>query len=88
MKILTCPMNGPRNIDEFQSLGPVREGPAPDALTDAEWARHLFRADNRRGVVTEWWRHVPSNVFFLAERDIVTNEILRTFKPGRRGDAA
>ncbi|TIU77259.1 MAG: sarcosine oxidase subunit delta, partial [Mesorhizobium sp.] len=22
MKLLTCPMNGPRNIDEFQSFGP------------------------------------------------------------------
>lgn len=88
MKILTCPMNGPRNIDEFQSLGPVREDPAPDALSDAEWAHHLFRAENRRGVVTEWWRHVPSNFYFLAERDIVTNEILRTYEAGGRGGVA
>ncbi|TIT97900.1 MAG: sarcosine oxidase subunit delta, partial [Mesorhizobium sp.] len=24
MKLLDCPMNGPRNIDEFQSFGPLR----------------------------------------------------------------
>lgn len=84
MKILTCPMNGPRNIDEFQSFGPVRMAPDPDAASDAEWARHLFHAENRPGVVLEWWRHVPSNYFFLAERDIVTNVILRTFDPVER----
>ncbi|GAB1362664.1 sarcosine oxidase subunit delta [Rhodobacter sp.] len=84
MKILTCPMNGPRNIDEFQSFGPVRDDPAPDSLSDAEWSRHLFRVENRRGTVLEWWRHVPSNYFFLAERDIVTDRILRSFDPSER----
>jgi sarcosine oxidase subunit delta len=81
MKILTCPMNGPRNIDEFQSFGPVRAAPDPEATTDAGWALQLFRAENRRGVVVEWWRHVPSNFFFLAERDLVSNKIVRTFEP-------
>ncbi len=88
MKILTCPMNGPRNIDEFQSFGPVREALDPDAVSDAEWSRHLFRAENRRGRVIEWWRHVPSNYFFLAERDIVTNEVIRTFDPSEREKGA
>jgi sarcosine oxidase subunit delta len=81
MKILICPVNGPRNIDEFQCLGPVRETPDPEATDDRGWARQLFRAENRRGVVTEWWRHVPSNVFFLAERNIVSDVVLRTFLP-------
>ena len=80
MKILTCPMNGPRNIDEFQSFGPVRTFPDPEATPDSVWARHLFRAENRKGVVIEVWRHVPSNFFFLAERDLVSNEIVRTFE--------
>ena len=82
MKILTCPMNGPRNIDEFQSFGPMRETPDPEVASDADWARYLFQAENQPGVVVEWWRHVPSNYFFLAERDIVTNRVLRTFDPG------
>lgn len=85
MKLLTCPMNGVRNIDEFQSFGPVREPMEPDGVSDAEWARHLFRAQNRRGVVLEWWRHVPSNYFFLAERDIVTDQVLRTFPASEFG---
>ncbi|MER8433156.1 sarcosine oxidase subunit delta [Mesorhizobium caraganae] len=84
MKIMTCPMNGPRNIDEFQSFGPVRDELDPELTADADWSRHLFRAENRRGVVVEWWRHVPSNYFFLAERDLVSNEIIRTFDASQR----
>jgi sarcosine oxidase subunit delta len=84
MKMLTCPMNGPRNIDEFQSFGPVREALDPELTDDATWSRHLFAAENRKGIVVEWWRHVPSNLFFLAERDLVTNEVIRTYlAPGR-----
>jgi sarcosine oxidase subunit delta len=84
MKQLLCPLNGLRNIDEFQYLGPVREVLAPDAASDAEWARHLFRAENRPGVMLEWWRHRPSNYVFLAERHIVTNTVQRTFDPSER----
>lgn len=87
MKTLTCPMNGPRNIDEFQCFGPVRDKLDPDTASDADWSRHLFRAENRRGMVVEWWRHVPSNLFFLAERDIVSNTIIRTYLPPA-GDGA
>ncbi len=86
MKLLTCPVNGPRNIDEFQCLGPVRRMPDPATASDAEWARQLFAAENRRGAITEWWRHVPSNTVFLAERHIVSDAVLRTFLPA--GDPA
>lgn len=82
MKLLRCPVNGPRNIDEFQSLGPVRQEIDAGTAGDADWARGLFRADNRRGIVAEWWRHVPSNVVFLAERDVTTDRVLRTYLPG------
>ena len=88
MKLLACPLNGPRNIEEFQYLGPVRESPDPDALTDGQWARHLFRAENRPGIMLEWWRHTPSNTVFLAERHTVTNDILRTFDPAADPSAA
>ncbi|MFN3642519.1 MAG: sarcosine oxidase subunit delta [Gemmobacter sp.] len=80
MKLLHCPLNGPRNIDEFQSFGPVR--PDPGDVDDAAWAAHLFHAENRLGTITEWWRHIPSNTVFLAERDIVTDIVLRTWLPG------
>ncbi len=84
MKLLTCPMNGPRNIEEFQYLGPLRAEADPQALSDREWARHLFRAENRPGLMLEWWRHTPSNTVFLAERDTMTNAVTRTFEPSER----
>jgi sarcosine oxidase subunit delta len=85
MKILTCPMNGPRNIDEFQYMGPLRAAADPAAMDDKAWARHVFRAESRRGVITEWWRHSPSNYVFLAERDIVSNTVVRTYDPSDAG---
>ncbi|MBM3584358.1 MAG: sarcosine oxidase subunit delta [Alphaproteobacteria bacterium] len=81
MKLLTCPMNGPRNIDEFQYLGPVRDDADPDTASDAAWARHVFRAANPPGRLLEWWRHVPTNFVFVAERDTVSNDVIRTFDP-------
>ena len=81
MKLLTCPLNGARNIEEFQYLGPLRRSPVLEAVSDVEWATYLFRAENRPGVTIEWWRHTASNYVFLAERNIVTNQIIRTFDP-------
>ena len=81
MKILTCPMNGTRNINEFQNFGPLRNNLDPEVVSDQEWSRHLFRANNACGILQEWWRHEPSNYFFVAERNIVTNEVIRTFDP-------
>ncbi|QYK42197.1 MAG: sarcosine oxidase subunit delta [Paracoccaceae bacterium] len=83
MKLLTCPLNGPRNIDEFQYLGPLRPDLAEGAA-DADWAAHLFRAENRPGPMVEWWRHTPSNTVFLAERHTLTDTILRTWLPGAK----
>ncbi len=81
MKLLDCPLNGSRNIDEFQYLGPLRPPPGDG---DAAWTAHLFLSENRPDVVCEWWRHTPSNTVFLAERHIVTDTVLRTFLPGAR----
>ena len=52
MKILNCPLNGPRNISEFACLGEVKPIPAPAAGV-SEWADFAFtesqsgRADSR-----------------------------------------
>ena len=37
MKILNCPLNGPRNISEFVWGGEVREMPNPADLADRDW---------------------------------------------------
>jgi sarcosine oxidase subunit delta len=31
--------------------------------------------------VREWWFHVPSGYWFIAERDTATDEILHTYPP-------
>ena len=81
MKLLTCPMNGPRNVSEFQYLGPCRPGPDPNTTSDADWAAHLFGAPPPGEALTEWWRHTPSNTVFLAERDPITGAVARTWLP-------
>ena len=79
MKIMPCPFNGPRNITEFAYFGPVRRMPDAESATDEEWAEYLFVAPNPAGLIREWWCHTPTNTFFIAERDTVTDEILRTY---------
>ena len=49
MKIMHCPLNGPRNISEFVYGGEVVEMPDPATASDAEWADHVFLEANRRG---------------------------------------
>lgn len=79
MKLLTCPLNGPRPISEFVYGGEVRPMPDPDTCSDAEWSDYVFNRSGVTGVKREWWCHSPSGVWFLAERDTTTDTILRTF---------
>lgn len=78
MKLITCPLNGPRNASEFICGGPVTDAPAAGA-PDQAWADHLFLEDNLAGHVREWWCHVPSSYWFIVERDTLTEEILDTY---------
>ena len=80
MKIMPCPLNGPRNIQEFVWGGELKEAPAADA-GDADWAAYVFLEENRKGVIREWWCHAPTNYWFIAERDTGTDTILRTYDP-------
>ena len=79
MKIMPCPLNGPRNISEFTYGGEFKQMPDPATCSDAEWADYVFNSENRAGVVVEWWMHNASSYWFLAERHTVTDEIIRTF---------
>jgi len=79
MKIMPCPLNGPRNISEFVCGGEVVVAPEPNLCSDAEWADYVFLHDNQAGVVREWWFHVPTAYWFIAERDSRSDEILRTY---------
>ncbi len=79
MKIMTCPLNGPRNISEFAWGGEVKIMPDPAAVSDQQWAEYLFLEDNKAGIVREWWCHLPTSFWFIAERNTLTDEILRTY---------
>ena len=78
MKILDCPLNGPRNISEFACAGEVCDMPPAEAGV-REWADYVFIENNTRGRVREWWIHLPSSYWFIVERDTASNEIVRTF---------
>ena len=86
MKILTCPLNGPRPIQEFLFGGELREMPDPSAVSDDEWADYVFHREGQAGVKIEWWYHLPSGTWFLAERDTVSDTVKRTFLYGEEGD--
>ena len=79
MKLMPCPLNGLRNIDEFVYGGEVSAMPDSDDMSDAEWADWLFLRANAAGLVREWWFHAPSAYWFIAERDTATDVIVRTY---------
>jgi len=77
MKILTCPLNGPRNVTEFAYGGEYKSRPSADASAEV-WARYNYIDRNLAGIVYEWWLHIPSAYWFIAQRDTLTDSILRT----------
>jgi sarcosine oxidase subunit delta len=78
MKIMKCPLNGPRNISEFVWGGEIKAMPDPALATDAEWTEYLFLEDNLAGEITEWWLHAPTNYWFIARRNTLPDEVLET----------
>ena len=83
MKIMPCPLNGPRNIQEFICAGPVEPHPDPNRCSDEEWTEYVWLEENLAGVVREWWCHVATSYWFIAERDTVADEILATYPADR-----
>ena len=81
MKIMTCPLNGPRNISEFVYGGQVKAMPDNQNVSDAEWAHYVFYEKNDIGIVLEWWMHAPVATGSL-QNDITRPT--RLFAPTRR----
>lgn len=75
---MPCPLNGPRNVDEFVYGGEVHPRPAADASAEV-WADYVFKHGNEAGTVFEWWMHAPSSYWFIAERSTLSNEIIKTY---------
>ena len=85
--LLPCPHCGPRDVNEFRYQGEVTRRPPPEP-TLRELTDYVYFRDNVAGVQREWWYHrVGCGIWFLAERDTRTNEVLRTEipPPRRRG---
>ena len=79
MKRMHCPINGLRNIAEFIYGGEVKNMPDPQHGSNREWAEFLFLENNTKGIVREWWMHVPTSYWFIAERNTETDEIITTY---------
>jgi sarcosine oxidase subunit delta len=79
MKIMTCPLNGPRPVSEFSYGGEVRPMPDPASCDDDSWADYIFNRHGAPGMKREWWCHIPSNTWFIAERDTEKDIVLRTY---------
>ena len=83
MKLLTCPLNGPRPLLEFVCGGEVRALPVDTDGTrdcsDAEWTHYLLNRNSVPRVKREWWCHTPSGYWFIAERDTARDEFLKTY---------
>ena len=79
MKLMPCPVNGLRNISEFICGGEIDAMPNPVTGSDHEWAEYLFIENNTKGIVREWWMHIPTSYWFIAERNTATDEIVTTY---------
>jgi sarcosine oxidase subunit delta len=79
MKLFNCPINGLRPVEEFAYGGEHREMPDPKACSDAEWADYVFHRNGAPCVKKEWWYHVPSGTWFVAERNTSTDAVERTY---------
>ena len=79
--LLTCPNCGPRDVNEFAYAGEVTRRPGPNP-TQSELGAYVYFRRNVAGVQREWWYHrFGCELWFLAERDTRTNEVLRVELP-------
>ena len=88
--LLPCPNCGPRPVDEFSCAGEVTRRPQ-GSPSIRELASYLYFRRNVAGVQREWWFHrLGCEIWFLAERDTRTNDVLLTevVEPARAAGTA
>jgi heterotetrameric sarcosine oxidase delta subunit len=74
--LLSCPNCGLRDVNEFACAGEVTSRPAA-APTVRELNAYVYFRRNVAGVQREWWQHrFGCELWFLAERDTRTNEVI------------
>ena len=85
--LLPCPNCGSRDVNEFVCAGEVTSRPKA-APTLEELTGYLYLRHNVAGVQREWWYHrFGCELWFQAERDTRTNEVLATELVGRQPGA-
>jgi heterotetrameric sarcosine oxidase delta subunit len=76
--LLSCPNCGPRDVNEFSYAGEVTVRPKRSPSL-RELASYVYFRRNVAGVQREWWYHrLGCEIWFQAERDTRTNEVLAT----------
>lgn len=76
--LLPCPNCGPRDVNEFAYAGELSRRPR-ETPSLSELMAYVHLRDNVAGVQREWWFHrFGCEVWFQAERDTRTNEVLST----------
>ncbi len=86
MKLLCCPINGVRPLQEFAFGGEVRPMPDAASVSDEAWSDYVFNRAGEPGVRREWWYHIASGTWFIAERDTLKDEFYRTYLYGENQD--
>lgn len=79
MKLLVCPLNGPRPVSEFTYGGEFQPSPNPESRSNAEWRRHVFNRSGSPGIKYEWWCHIASGCWFIAVRDTARDRVIATY---------
>lgn len=79
--LLTCPNCGLRDVNEFAYAGEVTTRPVGGASL-RELTGYVYLRRNVAGVQREWWYHrFGCEIWFLADRDTRTNEVIRVEVP-------
>lgn len=79
--LLPCPQCGPRDVNEFAYAGELTSRPQQSPPLD-ELMEYVHLRRNVAGVQREWWFHrFGCELWFQAERDTRTNEVLSTEVP-------
>jgi len=76
--LLPCPNCGPRDVNEFVYAGELSQRPRQTPSLE-ELAAYVYLRRNVSGIQREWWFHrFGCELWFQAERDTRTNEVVTT----------
>ena len=53
--------------------------PDPKGADYEEWADYIFNRSGEPGIQREWWYHIASSTWFVAEHDTLSDEFIRTY---------